>query len=75
MKHEAGPRGQRLLRHRDFVLLWSGQAVSDLGTAISTVVIPLIAVVSLHASAGDGVRDRPVGPAGLSGLATAQAHT
>lgn len=31
--------------------LWVGQSVSDLGTAISTLVLPLIAVVYLHASA------------------------
>jgi predicted MFS family arabinose efflux permease len=41
---------QRLLRHRDFVLLWGGQSASDIGTAISVVVIPLIAVVYLHAT-------------------------
>jgi len=38
-----------LWRHRDFALLWSGGAVSDLGSAVSTLVLPLIAV-QLHAS-------------------------
>jgi MFS family permease len=38
-----------LWRHRDFVLLWSGGAVSDLGSAVSTLVLPLIAVQH-HAS-------------------------
>jgi fucose permease len=40
-----------LVHHRDFRLLWAGQSVSDIGTAVSTVVLPLIAVVYLHASA------------------------
>ena len=38
------------MRHRDFLLLWTGQTVSDVGTAVSTIVLPLIAVVSLHAT-------------------------
>lgn len=44
------PRGGRLLGHRDFLLLWGGQSASDVGTAVSTVVLPLIAVVYLHAT-------------------------
>lgn len=40
-----------LLRHRDFRLLWGGGGVSDLGTAISGVVLPLVAVVYLRAGA------------------------
>jgi MFS family permease len=40
-----------LVHHRDFRLLWVGQGISDLGTAVSVVVIPLVAVVYLHASA------------------------
>jgi hypothetical protein len=45
------PPGGRLLRHRDFLLLWGGQSTSDVGTAVSTIVLPLIAVVSLRATA------------------------
>ncbi len=38
-----------LVHHRDFRLLWAGQAIGDIGTAVSAVVIPLVAVVYLHA--------------------------
>lgn len=44
-------RAGRLWRHRDFLLLWGGQTASDLGTAVSIVALPLVAVVSLHATA------------------------
>lgn len=44
------PRGG-LLRHRDFRLLWIGETASSIGTAVSSVVLPLVAVVSLSASA------------------------
>jgi MFS family permease len=37
-------------RHRDFALLWGGQTISEVGSAVSLVVLPLIAVVYLHAS-------------------------
>lgn len=39
-----------LWRHRDFLLLWSGQAVSEMGSAVTLLAVPLIAVVLLHAS-------------------------
>ncbi len=46
-------RGGKLLGHADFRLLWFGQTVSDVGTTVSVVVVPLVAVVYLHASAFD----------------------
>jgi MFS family permease len=39
-----------LRRHRDFRLLWIGETSSRLGTSVTTVVIPLVAVITLHAS-------------------------
>jgi MFS family permease len=39
-----------LFRHRDFVLLWGGQSVSELGSSVTYVALPLVAVVVLHAS-------------------------
>jgi predicted MFS family arabinose efflux permease len=44
-------RGGELFGHRDFRLLWFGQTISDVGTSVSIVVVPLVAVVYLHASA------------------------
>ncbi|MEY2437114.1 MAG: hypothetical protein QOF97_1950 [Acidimicrobiaceae bacterium] len=39
-----------LLRHRDFQLLWAGQTVSRVGTEVSTLALPLIAIQLLHAT-------------------------
>ena len=47
----SGARRRGLLHHRDFRLLWIGQSVSDVGTSVSAVVLPLVAVLYLHASA------------------------
>jgi MFS family permease len=44
-------RGGGLWRHRDFMLLWGGQTVSEIGSAVTILALPLIAVVSLNASA------------------------
>lgn len=41
----------RLWGNRDFTLFWSGQTIGDLGTAVSAVVLPLIAVTTLDAHA------------------------
>jgi MFS family permease len=39
-----------LWNHPDFVRLWSGRAISQVGTELSLVAIPLYAVLSLDAS-------------------------
>ena len=42
-----------LWRHRDFMLLWSGQTVSEMGSAVTQLALPLTAVVVLKASTLD----------------------
>ena len=39
-----------LWRHRDFMFLWAGQSISEIGSAVTIVALPLVAVVVLHAS-------------------------
>ncbi|MFC4335638.1 MFS transporter [Salininema proteolyticum] len=36
--------------HRDFSILWTGRAVNQLGTAVGSVALPVLAVTVLHAS-------------------------
>ena len=43
-------RNDTLWSHQDFVRLWSGRAVSQFGTQLSLVAIPLYAVLALDAS-------------------------
>src|SRR5260221_10569328 len=43
-------RNRSLWRHRDFMMLWAGQAVSEIGSAVTIVALPLAAVVLLHAA-------------------------
>jgi len=43
------PRGG-LWRHADFLKLWSAQSISQLGTQVSALAIPLAAIIVLHAS-------------------------
>jgi hypothetical protein len=42
-----------LLRHRDFRLLWIGETVSQAGSSMAIVVVPLLAVTTLRASTFD----------------------
>ncbi len=39
-----------LWRHRDFLLLWSGQVIDQFGTQVSRLAVPLVAILTLHAS-------------------------
>lgn len=45
-----GASRRSLWRHRDFMLLWTGQAASEIGSAVTIVALPLAAVVLLNAS-------------------------
>jgi MFS family permease len=42
--------GTSLWRHRNFVLLWSGQSVSEVGSSVTVLALPLTAVVALRAT-------------------------
>jgi len=44
-------RGSELWQHADFLRLWSGQAISQIGSQVTVVALPLIAVERLHATA------------------------
>jgi predicted MFS family arabinose efflux permease len=44
------PQTASLWRHRNFRLLWSGQTVSEMGSAVTSIALPLTAVVVLKAS-------------------------
>ncbi|MEV0088194.1 hypothetical protein [Saccharopolyspora sp. NPDC050642] len=45
------PRGGNLLRHRDFRRLWVAHSISELGTRVNHIVLPLLAVTELDATA------------------------
>lgn len=47
---DSPPATRSLWWHRDFLLLWGGQTVSDVGTAVTTLALPLLAVSVLKAS-------------------------
>ena len=46
----ARPAPRSLLRNRDFLRLWTGETVSQLGTQITVLAIPLVAIEVLHAT-------------------------
>lgn len=52
MQQEGGSRRRRggLIWHRDFRLLWGGETISQFGTQITMLAMPLVAVLVLHAT-------------------------
>ncbi|MGH3398557.1 MAG: MFS transporter, partial [Streptosporangiaceae bacterium] len=44
------PARSTLWRDRDFLLLWGGQAVSQAGSQVTILALPLVAIVLLHAT-------------------------
>jgi Na+/melibiose symporter-like transporter len=47
---DASRASTTLWRHRDFLLLWGGQAVSQAGSQVTVLALPLVAIVILHAT-------------------------
>src|SRR5580765_6141519 len=43
-----------LWRNRDYLLLWSGQAISDIGGAVSELAFPLLVLAVTHSPAQAG---------------------
>src|SRR5436190_108638 len=54
-----------LRRNRDFVLLWTGQAVSAVGSSVASIVYPLLALAATGSAAQAGA----VGFAGMAATA------
>lgn len=46
----AGTARESLWRHRDFLLLWGGQTVSEMGSSVSQLALPLLAVTVIRAT-------------------------
>jgi MFS family permease len=51
----AGTARQGLWRNRDFLVLWSGQAVSVFGTRVSNLALPLLVLATTHSAAQAGL--------------------
>ena len=45
------PRPQGLWRHGDFMKLWTAQTISQFGSQITALALPLAAIIVLDASA------------------------
>ncbi len=55
-KRQLSSSGQpkSLWRNRDYLLLWSGQALSDIGGAVSELAFPLLVLAVTHSPAQAG---------------------
>ena len=51
MTDDPGARRPPLRRNRDFLLLWGGQSVSEVGSQVTVLALPLVALVVLKAGA------------------------
>jgi MFS family permease len=49
------PRPASLWRNRDYMLLWSGQNISSIGTQVSVLAFPLLALFVTHSAAQAGL--------------------
>jgi predicted MFS family arabinose efflux permease len=45
--------GNRLWRHADFLKLWTGQTISVVGSEVTNIALPTIAILQLHATAAE----------------------
>src|SRR5467141_407370 len=45
--------GNRLWRHADFLKLWAGQTISVVGSEVTVIALPTIAILQLHATAAE----------------------
>ncbi|MEU4224874.1 MFS transporter [Nonomuraea sp. NPDC026600] len=50
LNRQAPEQDGTLLKNRDFMLFWTGQSISDLGAAVTTLAVPLAAITILRAS-------------------------
>ncbi len=53
--NERAPAPRSLWRNRDYMFLWSGQLVSTLGTGVSSIAFPLLALALTHSAAQAGL--------------------
>src|SRR5579863_8814662 len=54
-EHNNIPPARPLWRNRDFLLLWSGQTFSTLGTNVSSLALPLLVLALTHSPAQAGL--------------------